>query len=224
MFESLKLADLPKRQCRVLRKPSSTRPTLWVMEENGLRAVVKDYSPNGFFYRNIIGRFLVWREAKAYGRLRGLKGVPTLYRVIGGLALVVEEIPGKSIERLEKEKRLSGNFFKELRTLVEEVHKRGLAHCDLKRAPNILLGDDHKPYIVDWSAAILEREFRWFPLNHIYRRFLRDDLNGIIKVQLRHCPESISPAEKRRYYHRSKPERLIRAIRDRLRDLLQRIA
>ncbi len=224
MFESLKLSDLAKRQCGVLRKPSSTRPTLWVVEEDGVRAVVKDFSRNKFFYRNTMGRFLIWRESKAYRRLRDLKGVPTFYRVIGGLALVIEEIPGKSMEGLERGKKLTENFFAELRGLVENFHRCGLAHCDLKRAPNILMDPDGKPFIVDWSASISKREFRFFPLNLIYERFLLDDLNAIIKIQLRHSPEAITAEEKRRYYHRSKAEKMIRAIRDRLRELLQKLA
>ena len=224
MFDSLKLSDLPERQCRVLRKPSSTRPTLWVVEENGVRAIIKDYSTNSFLYRNTIGRFLVWRETKAYRRLAGLKGIPTLYRAIGGLALVIEEIPGKNMEGLEKEEKLSEVFFKEIHRLVDSVHRQGLAHCDLKRAPNILLGNDGSPYIVDWSASISQREFRFFPINLIYRRFLQDDINGIIKIQLRHCPDAVSPEHKRRYYHRSEAEKLVRNIRDRTRHLLQRIA
>jgi serine/threonine protein kinase len=208
----------------MLRKASGTRPTIWVVEENGVRAVVKDFSSNGFIYRNMIGRFLVWRESKAYRRLKGLKGVPNFYQAIDGLALVVEEISGRSLENLEKETSLPEDFFNSLRTLVEKVHDRGLAHCDLKRAPNVLLGHDGNPYIVDWSSSILERECGVFPFNYIYRRFIQDDFNGIIKLQLRHCPESISPDEKNRYYHHSCPERLIRAIRDKARDLLKKIA
>jgi RIO-like serine/threonine protein kinase len=195
-----------------------------VVEENGQRAVVKDYSVNGFFYRNVIGRFLVWREHKAYRRLNGLKGVPAFYRVIGGLALVVEKIPGRDVEGLEKERGLSADFFKDLKALVARVHSRGLAHCDLKRAPNIFLGEDGKAYILDWSAAISEGEFRFFPANRIYKRFLLDDFNAVIKVQLRHCPDEISPAEKQRYEQRSRAERFLRAVRDRLRELLKRLA
>ena len=224
MFESLKLGDLPKRQCRLLRKPSSTRPALWVIEEDRVRAVVKDYSSNSYLYRNTIGRFLVWRESKAYRRLKGLRGLPAFYRTIDGLALVLEELPGMSIEGLEKREKLSESFFKELQELVKRVHRRGLAHCDLKRAPNILIGLNKEPYIVDWCASISEREFRFFPVNRIYNRFLQDDLNAITKIQLRHCPEAVSPEQKRRYYRLSKAEKLIRTIRDRLRELLQRIA
>jgi RIO-like serine/threonine protein kinase len=224
LFASLKLSDLPQRKVAVLREPSSTRPTLWVVEEDGVRAVIKDYRSNRFIYRNTIGRFLVWRENKAYRRLRGLKGIPTFYRVIDGLALVVEEISGRSLEGVEKETRLSGEFFTALRDLVESVHKRGLAHCDLKRAPNVLIGHDGRPYIVDWSASISQRELRFFPLKLIYQRFVLDDLNGIIKIQLRHHHESISPEEKSRYYQRNRAEKFVRVIRDIIRDFLQRIA
>ena len=224
MFDSLRISDLPHRTLGVLREPSSTRPTLWLVEENGIRAVVKDYSSNRFLYRNTIGRFLLWRECKAYRRLKGLKGIPTCYRVIDGLALVIEEISGRNIEGLESEGGLSEEFFEQLQEVVEKVHSRGLAHCDLKRAPNTLLGHDGRPYLVDWSASISEREFRFFPLNLIYQRFLQDDLNAITKMKLRHCPQSVSPEEARRYFHRSKTEETIRSVRDKLRNWLQRIA
>jgi RIO-like serine/threonine protein kinase len=156
--------------------------------------------------------------------LRGLAGVPTLYQEIGGLALVFEEIQGRSLENLEKETQLPEEFFKKLRDLVTEVHGRGLAHCDLKRAPNVLSGKDGRPYILDWSSAISEREFRFFPLKIIYRRFLLDDFNAITKLQLRHCPEKISLEEKKRYEQRSGVENLIRAIRDKGRSLLKKIS
>ncbi len=211
------------REREVIREPSSTRPAVWVLENDGLRAVVKDFRHNRFLYRNFIGRFLIWREKKAYRRLRGVRGVPRLYRELGGLALAFEEIQGGSLENLEKEAQLPEEFFKALRDLVTEVHERGLAHCDLKRAPNVLLGNDGRPYIVDWSSAILEREFRFFPLTIIYRRFILDDFNAVTKLQLRHCPEKVSPAEKERYQQRRKPEKVVRAIRDQARSLLKKI-
>jgi serine/threonine protein kinase len=224
MFESLELPDLPKRQCEILRKPSSTRPTLWKVEEDGRKAVVKDYSTNRFLYRNTIGRFLVWRECKAYRMLEGLKGVPTFYCVIDGLAIVIEEISGRNMEDFQDDQEIPKGFFQELKNLVKSIHEHGLAHCDLKRAPNILLGDDGRPYIVDWSSSISRREFRFSLLNLIYNKLIMDDFNAIIKIQLRLCPETVSFAEKRRYYNRSEAEKFVRLIRDKARDLLQRIA
>lgn len=224
MFDSIKISDLHRYRRKVLREPSSTRPALYVIQKDDVIAVVKDFSPNGSLYRNTVGRFLVWRESKAYKRLTGLKGVPCCFRSIDGMALILEEIPGKNIEDLEKEEMLPKEFFEDLRRLVERIHERGLAHCDLKRAPNILLGYDGKPYIVDWSASIFKTEFRLFPLNLLYRRFLMDDFNAITKIQLRHCPENVTPEEKRHYDHRSRPEELIRSIRNKARALLQKIA
>jgi RIO-like serine/threonine protein kinase len=224
MFESLKLSDIPKRQCGILRKPSTTSPAIWLIEENGVKAVIKDFSLNGFVFRNTIGRLLIWRENKAYRRLKGLEGVPALYRTIGGLALVIEAIPGKSVESLEVASGLSETFFQDLRVLIEKIHERGQAHCDLKRAPNIILGDNGKPYIVDWAASISNREFRFFPLHHIYRIFIQDDLNAIIKIRMKHCSEKVNLEEKEQYTRRSKPELIIRAIKDKGKDLLKKIA
>ena len=222
MFDGWKLADLPAASCGVLRKASNTRPTIWIVEKNGVRAVVKDFSGNRFLFRNIVGRFLIWRAAEAYKKLRGIKGVPEFYGVIGGLALAIEEIPGRSLENLEKEMRLPHTFFESMETLVNAFHQRGLAHCDLKRAPNTLLGDDGMPYIVDWAASISRGELCLPPFNLVFRRFMLDDAMAIVKLALRHCPDTVSAEKRARYHYRSRGEKCIRAIRDRLREILQK--
>ena len=48
MFDALKLSDLPTKNSGILRGSSSTRPAIWIVEENGVRAVVKDFSKNKF--------------------------------------------------------------------------------------------------------------------------------------------------------------------------------
>jgi serine/threonine protein kinase len=224
MFDKLKRPDLSKKKVQLLRRSSSTRPSIYVIEEDGCRAVVKDYRENKFFYRNIIGRFLVWREEKAYRRLERMAGVPILYRMMDGLVLVLEEIPGKNLEEVKDTDKVPQVFFEKLSLMVEGFHRRGLCHCDLKRAANILIGPGGNPYVLDWSAAILEREFRFFPLTLVYRRFLLDDYNAVTKFQLRHCPEAVGSESKKRYLHISRSERAIRSLRDRLREFLQRVA
>ena len=222
MFHDLKLADLQKADCGVLRESSNTRPIIRVIEKDGIRAVVKDFSRNRFLFRHIVGRFLIWREAKAYGKLAGIRGVPAFYGVIEGLALVVAEIPGRSLENLEKEVLLPFHFFDAMETLVGAVHQRGVAHCDLKRAPNTLLGSDGLPYIVDWAASISKSEFRLPPLPMVFGRFMLDDEMAIVKLALRHCPHWVSSQKKARYHYRSRGEKMIRAVRDKLRKLLQK--
>ncbi|MCP4681762.1 MAG: hypothetical protein GY864_05495 [Desulfobacterales bacterium] len=224
MFESIKISDLPKIQCGILRESSNTRPAIRVVEENGVRAIVKDFSVNRPLFRNMVGRFLVWREAKAYKKLKGIKGVPDLYRVIDGLALVIAEVPGKSLEKLEREMKLPASFFDALKELVDRLHMRGIAHCDLKRAPNTILGHDGLPYIIDLGASISETEFRSPPLNLLYKRFLLDDYMAITKLKLRHIPGAISKEEIERYNYQSNAERFIRFIRDWARNFFQKIA
>ncbi len=224
MFEDITLADLPEKQCGILREASSTRPIVWRIEENGVKAIVKDFSYNGFLFRNIFGRFLIWREKKAYERLKGVSGVPACFGSIGGTALIIEEIQGRDIGSIEVGKTLDEKFYRDLKELIDRLHDHGIAHCDLKRAPNIMIGNDGNPYIIDWAASISKSGFRFFPLNLIYKRFIKDDLNAITKIKLRFLPESVTPEEKLRYTERSRAERFVRAIRDRLRKFIQKVA
>ena len=223
MFKGLTLADIAKRQCGVLRKPTGTRPVIWRIEENGVKAVVKDFSLNSTWFRNIIGRFLIWREKKAYKRLEGFSGVPALFGSIGGTALIIEEVQGTNLGSMEGFKKLDERFLGDLKLLIDRLHERGIVHCDLKRAPNIMIGNDGNPYIIDWAASISKSEFRFFPLNLIYKRFLQDDLNAVTKIRLKWQPESVSPDEKHLYAERSKTEKIIRALRGKVRDWLKKI-
>lgn len=194
-----------------------------MVEENSVRAVVKDFSSKGFLFRNTAGRFLIWREAKAYRKLQSVSNIPHLYRNIQGLALVIEEVQGRTRESAQRFEHLPEDFFDELRRVVNEIHGRGVAHCDLKSASNILVDIKGKPILIDWGASISEREFRFFPLNLIYRRFVKDDLMAVIKLQLRIDPDSVSDEEKRLYYHKSRLETFVRSLRDRLRTLLKKV-
>jgi serine/threonine protein kinase len=224
MFENLTLGIRDARQCGVLRKSSSTRPALWLIEENNTKAVVKDFSSNGLLFKTIAGRFLLWREKKALMKLEGLKNIPSLYKVVNHSALVVEAVSGKAVGRLPAGTPLPKNFFPELRALISAVHNLGIAHCDLKTSTNVLIDHDGHPHIIDWAASISKSEFRWGPLRLIYRRFLRDDNLGVIKLQLRHDPENVTPEERERCLHRNVAERCVRKMRDGLRSILKKVA
>jgi tRNA A-37 threonylcarbamoyl transferase component Bud32 len=223
MLESIKPSDIPELQCGVLREPSGTRPILRVIKEIDREAVVKDFSVNGFIFRNLAGRFLVWREKKAYQKLQGIPGIPVLYGTIKGPALIMEKIQGRSLNAVHKSGGIPQGFYSELESLLDAIHSAGLAHCDLKREPNIIMGDDGRPYLVDWSASIFRNEFGFFPLSLIFKRFLRDDLNAVIKLKLKYNPELVTSEEKAGYLERGIFERVIRDIRDRSRRLLKKI-
>jgi predicted Ser/Thr protein kinase len=224
MFQSLTVKNLPDRQIGVMREPTNTRPIIRLVEEDGVRGVVKDFSVNGFVYRNTIGRFLLWRESTVYKRLRGIKGIPTLYRRVDGLALVFSHIGGKNLEHLSAGEKPDVTFFERLTGLIRECHDRGVAHCDLKRSANVIIDEQGSPCIIDWAAAITAKEFCIYPFTLIYKRFMKDDFNAVTKLKMRYYPDSISDEEKREYMHRGTGERVIRAGRDFARKWLQKIA
>jgi len=248
MFDTLDPFSLNETNARLLRKPTKTRPPIWIVEEGGKRAVVKDFSRQGCLYRNIVGRVLIWREKKAYEMLRGIQGVPCLYRAIPGKALIIEAIDGQDLRDFEdelismaeggsdtsamKEKRslLSPDFFEKLKKLVDEIHGRGVAHCDLKRTPNIIIGKDGSPYIVDWAAFMAKSEARIFPLSILYRRFVEDDYLSITKVKVNNRPDLATDEEHQAYrdYKAGREEagieRTVRELRKKARKLLKKMA
>ncbi|MBE9537352.1 MAG: hypothetical protein IMF07_09240 [Proteobacteria bacterium] len=248
MFDTLNPSDLNESNARLLREPTKTRPPIWIVKEGGKKAVVKDFSRQGWLYRNIVGRILIWRERKAYEMLQGIQGVPCLYRTIPGKALIIEAIDGQDLRTFERElismaqdgsetsaleekkKLLSLDFFLNIKKLVDEIHERGAVHCDLKRTPNIMIGKDGNPYIVDWAAFIAKNEARIFPLNILYKRFLQDDYLSITKLKVNNRPDLATEEEHQAYkdYKAGREEagfeRTIREFRKKIRTLLKKMA
>jgi hypothetical protein len=70
-----------------------------------------------------------------------------------------------------------GRFFRRLERLVWRMHRRGMAHLDLRYRRNILVLDDGSPGVVDFQSAVcLDR------LPRKLKRFLRRvDLSGVYK-------------------------------------------
>jgi len=248
MFDTLNPSSLNETNARLIRKPTKTRPPIWIVEEGGKKAVVKDFSRQGWLYRNIVGRMLIWRERKAYEMLKGIQGVPCLYRTVPGKALIIEAIDGQDLRDFEgelismaeggaessameeKRKLLSPVFFADIKKLVDEIHGRGVAHCDLKRTPNIMIGEDGRPYIVDWAAFMAKSEARIFPLNILYRRFLQDDYISITKLKVNNRPDLATEEEHEAYrdYKARRVEagfeRTVREFRKKARKLLKKMA
>lgn len=208
---------------KIIRKPSNTRPLIWQAKLNGEEIIVKDFRRNGFFFRNTVGRFLIWREARTYRKLSGIKGIPKLYGTIDGLALVLEKIPGKSLGKIKKGNILPKSFFDALENMVSQFHKIGVVHCDLKKANNIILGKDGLPYIIDWGASIHREEFDIPLLRLIFKRFYLDDELAIIKHKIKYAPYLVNRKDKIRYEHKTPFERLVRKVRDIILPIFQKI-
>lgn len=208
---------------KILRDMNSTRPLLWAFECNGKEYVVKDYSFHRKWYRELIGKFLIYREAKALRRLRKTEGVPELVCWPTPYRIVTTRVNGITLEECGRNGRVEPEFFVRLKGLIDTLHSKGIAHCDLKRAANIMVTEAGKPYIIDFSAAIFDMEFPLF-LKAIYSRFKKDDEAAITKYRMRFCPKEVTDLERSLYLKKGNFERLIRSARDKLRKLVKEMA
>ena len=97
-----------------------------------------------------LGRVLANREATAFERLADVEGVPRLMARHGRTGLIREYIDGHA---LQKGERVPDDFHLRLRSLIDEIHARGMAYVDLEKCENVLVGDDGKPYLFDFQIA-----------------------------------------------------------------------
>jgi len=151
------------------------------------------------------------REAAVYERLKGVPGVPRSFGLRHG-HLVLEHIDGPSLRGHEPRLEDRERFFARLLASIDAMHAAGIAHGDLKRKDNILVGPDEQPYVIDFGIA-----WRAVPGAPRWRRALFDvisqmDYNAWIKLKYRRRAEDLTAEDAERY----RPlllERVARAIR-----------
>jgi serine/threonine protein kinase len=92
------------------------------------------------------------REASIYRLLRGLKNIPTLlsYGQEGPYSYMILPFLGQPLVNAP-----IGTLVSVAKTLIgvlQEVHGRGIVHCDVK-PDNILLSDQGIPFLIDFGLA-----------------------------------------------------------------------
>lgn len=150
--------------------------------------VIKDYSHCPWLIRRIAGRFFINRETKALERLNGIEGVPSRSYRLNPLMLAYPFIEGESLRSLRKtRKKLPREFFESFEKLVARMHRRGIVHLDLRNLGNVLLGEDGKPYIIDFQSSL-----RFVPFLPRIQRIMRStDLSGVYKAWKILCDEPL---------------------------------
>ena len=211
-FASLTRDNMQDYLLRRLRPGGGTRPALLLLEDRGMRAVVKDYRPSAFLLRTLVGPWLIAREERIYRALDGAPGVPNLIRRLDPWALVVEHIDGRSCADYP-DGGLPPLFFEALRRVVDGLHARGVVHCDIKNRSNIVVTDDLQPYIVDFASAFT-RHGRLGPLQRLaFERFRVDDLRAVVKARLL-VGRLWNEADADFAFRRGPAERVVRALRN----------
>ncbi len=142
-----------------------------------------------------IGRFLTNREVRLYTEVQGLSGVPRLIGRVGETGFLHEFVPGHALGRREQ---VSDAFFDELADLLLTLHSRHIAYVDLNKRQNVLMGDDGRPYLIDFQISLLLPPIGWrrlAPVQWLLRRFQRADRYHVLKHKRRLRPDRMTEDE-----------------------------
>ncbi len=217
-FAGLSHPELLAHKLLGFTKAGGSRPAVWLIELGGRKAVLKDYHACDSAFGQWVGPLLVRRETRALQQLDGLRGIPRLLRVVDARAFLMEYVEAVRWKRRLGENQAKPDFAR-LAALVAEMHARGIAHCDMRSASNILIAPDGEPYLVDFVAHF-RRGSRWNPLwTWLFRQFCRADDGAVAKLKGRIAPHLLEPQERAMLENRSGLDRFARLIGGTVRDL-----
>jgi predicted Ser/Thr protein kinase len=182
--------DIGKNSVRLV-EGSFGKPDLYRVEVEGRTLMVKDVWRRSLFFRWTLGLWLIHKEWKIYSRLKGVQGIPQPIERIDRFAFAMEFVPGRSIERGEI---LQPSFFLNLKQMLEETHKRGVVHLDLRHKGNTLITERGEPFLIDFNSSFSFKE------KGVFRRFLFPilrwvDYGGLLKLKERISPSLMTPQE-----------------------------
>ncbi|MDX2197581.1 MAG: hypothetical protein SF069_01260 [Phycisphaerae bacterium] len=166
-------------------------------------AVLKVGRIGGFFGLPLswIGRSLRNREVRIYRRVADLPGVPALIGTVGPTGFMHDFVPGHPLGRDE---RVGDAFFDQLEALLREIHARDIAYVDLNKRQNVLVGDDGRPYLIDFQISYelpRWRLLRWGPWLWTLRRLQKADWYHFCKHKVRLRPDLATAEERRAVEH-----------------------
>lgn len=184
------------RTLQTFREGKGTRPEVSLIEVNGQKMIIKDFGQSDPWFRFAVGRLLRYREERALRRLDGVKGIPRFLGRVSSHAVLMEYIEGETAKRLKRQK-FGPEFFDKLNQLVDDMHARGIAHCDLRSGGNTIVDQHGQPYFVDFVGHF-RRGAKWnLVYKWVFDRFCVADKAGIVRLKERLAPELLSDREKR---------------------------
>lgn len=138
---------------------------------NGHRKIVckfnRQQSIFGFPMR-WLGRALASRETYFLDRLADVPNVPNscgpvcVDGVAQPHAAAHDYVPGRPL----RPQRASPAFYRELSGVLQVMHQRDLAYVDLNKAENVIVGDDGRPYLIDFQICF-RRKPSWIGRSQI---------------------------------------------------------
>lgn len=212
---SLKRSEIETHCVRVLHRGRGYQSSVYLVEKDGRRAAVKDFFlVQNKAFRRWIAPFLIAREAKALRVLNGTFGVPQFYGKIDRLAFAMEYIEGTPIADFE-EGRLDPAVFPRVQEVIDEIHRRGVSHGDLKRRSNLLVTPDKQVYLIDFAAATIgNRPLRFFS-NWLQKKMAEIDDKSLPRIKKFAAPHLMTEDDWDKLNNKTGLEKLARRLLNR---------
>ncbi|HKQ47275.1 MAG TPA: hypothetical protein VJZ71_04295 [Phycisphaerae bacterium] len=85
-----------------------------------------------------------------YTHAQGIAGVPKFVGRWGPTGFAHEYVEGRPLSRDDAP---GDRFFGQLAAILEALHHRDIAYVDLEKRENVLLGEDGRPYLIDFQIS-----------------------------------------------------------------------
>ncbi|HSB34998.1 MAG TPA: hypothetical protein VLG39_11120 [Nitrospirota bacterium] len=190
-----------QKQEKVLIKGRFTKADVFITRSGRGRFVVKDYTRKGFWERNLVGRIVIGREARAYAALAGTEGLPSRFKRLSAFSFAVEYLEGKDFGDVESGE-IGPTVIGQFERIVRGMHGRGWVHLDLHRRTNILLVGG-RIYVVDLASALHPGGVPFIG-KFLTRLIGIADTLSLIKMKTIYRPELLSPRERKWLRFRNK--------------------
>lgn len=164
--------------------------------------------PSGRGLLRTLSQAAIRREAEVYRRLQGIPGIPTCFGCLDDRYLVLEHVPGDTLQALQDQLANREKFFERLLETLRMMHDAGVAHGDLKRKQNILVGPGEQPYVIDFGIAVVADDQRGL----LFDLARQVDRNAWIKHKYRGRMTDIA-AEDAALYKPMRMETVMRVLR-----------
>jgi len=177
-------------------------------QDNQHHLVIK--VPHGRGLIRYVHTLLLRREHLVYQQLDGFSACPKCYGMLANRYLVLEYIDAKPIR--ERRPNAPEEFFAVLLNQIKEMHRRQVAHMDLKKKDNLMVTSDQQPCIIDFGASVIHKR-GFHPLNHFWYKLAKQfDYNAWVKHKYHNNEQNISALDKQ-YLRRTIIERVAKRLK-----------
>ncbi len=166
--------------------------------------------PHGTGLLKYLHTLMLRHEHRVYQQLEGFPASPKCYGMLANTYLILEYIHARPIR--EQRPEINTDYYSSLLHHIQDMHRRRVAHMDLKKKDNLLVSANQQPRLIDFGASVIYKP-GFHPFNHYWFKLARQfDYNAWLKHKYHDDEENIS-AEDAQYHKRTLLERIAKRLK-----------